>query len=57
MRPVIRVSWPVLILGIALVALVARRPSLLASRGFFPVILVIAAFVLIGFSRRSGRDR
>jgi hypothetical protein len=51
----LRLSWPVVILGVALVALLARRPGLLFSRAFFPVVLVAGIFLLVGYRRRARR--
>ena len=48
----LRFSWPVALLGAAFIALIARRPGLVFSRAFFPVILVIAGFLLVGYTRR-----
>lgn len=51
----LRLSWPVAILGVAFIALVARRPGLVFSRGFFPVLLVMGILLLVGYRRRSRR--
>jgi hypothetical protein len=53
---VIRLHWPVVLLGTALIVLLARRPGLLFSRGFFPVLLVAGIFLLIGYRRRQRRS-
>ncbi|HET9552381.1 MAG TPA: hypothetical protein VFP50_05385 [Anaeromyxobacteraceae bacterium] len=55
----IRLSWPVAILATALVVLVARRPRLLFSRAFFPVLLVLAIILFVQYARgpRRPRDR
>jgi hypothetical protein len=55
--PVLRLSWPVLLLGVALVALLARRPGLVFSRAFFPVLLVAGIVILVGYRRRPRRGR
>lgn len=49
---VLRLAWPSLLLLLALVALLARRPGLLASRAFVPVLLVAGALLLVGYRRR-----
>lgn len=51
----LRLSWPVVILAVAFIALVARKPGLVFSRGFFPVLLVMGIFLLIGHHRRRAR--
>jgi hypothetical protein len=51
----LRLSWPVVILAIAFIALVARKPGLVFSRAFFPVLLVMGIFFLVGHRRRSRR--
>jgi hypothetical protein len=51
----LRLSWPAVILAVAFVALVARRPGLLFSRAFFPVLLVTGIVLLVGYRRRSRR--
>lgn len=48
----LRLSWPVVLLGVAFVALLARKPRLVFSRAFFPVILVVAMVVLVSYIRR-----
>jgi hypothetical protein len=48
----LRLGWPTLILGILLVALLARRPGLVFSRAFFPVLLVAGIFLLVSHRRR-----
>jgi hypothetical protein len=52
---VLRLTWPTLILGGLLVALLARRPGLLFSRAFFPVLLVTGILLLVGHRRRPRR--
>jgi hypothetical protein len=54
---VLRLGWPTLILGTALVILLARRPGLLFSRAFFPVLLVAGIFLLVSYRRRPRRRR
>jgi hypothetical protein len=49
----LRLSWPMVLIGAALVALVARRPGLLFSRAFFPVLLVAFILLLAGYTRRA----
>lgn len=51
----IRLSWPVLLLATAFVALLARKPRLLFSRAFFPVVLVIGIVLLVSYIRRPRR--
>jgi hypothetical protein len=51
----LRLGWPTLILGALLIGLVARRPGLLFSRTFFPVILVAGIFLLVTYRRRPRR--
>jgi hypothetical protein len=51
----LRVSWPVVLLGVAFIALVARRPGLIFNRAFFPVLLVAAIVLLVGYRRRARR--
>ena len=51
----LRLGWPVILLVIALVALLARRPGLLFSRAFFPILLVAGIFLLVGYRRRPSR--
>jgi hypothetical protein len=48
----LRLSWPAIILGIAFVALVARKPGLVFNRAFFPVLLVMGIILLVGYRRR-----
>jgi hypothetical protein len=55
MPRVIRLSWPVLLLAIGFVVLLARNPRLLFSRAFFPVVLVIAVVLLVSYVRRPRR--
>jgi len=55
MRRVLRLSWPVILLAAAIVALLARKPRLLFSRAFFPVLLVIAIVLLVSYVRRPRR--
>jgi hypothetical protein len=52
---VIRLGWPAAILGVALVVLLARRPGLIFSRAFFPVLVVAAVVLLVGYTRRGRR--
>jgi hypothetical protein len=49
---VLRLAWPSLLLLFALVVLLARRPGLLASRAFLPVLLIAGALLLVGYRRR-----
>jgi hypothetical protein len=51
----LRLSWPLIILGALLIGLLARRPGLLFSRAFFPVLVVAGIFLLITYRRRPGR--
>jgi len=51
----LRLGWPSLLLLFFLVALLARRPGLLASRAFVPVLLVAGALLLVGYRRRPPR--
>jgi len=51
----IRLNWPVAILAAAFIALIARRPRLVLSRAFFPVILVVAIVLLVSYVRRPKR--
>jgi hypothetical protein len=51
----LRLSWPMIILGTLLIGLLARRPGLLFSRAFFPVLVVAGIFLLITYRRRAGR--
>jgi len=48
----LRLGWPSLLLLIGLVVLLARRPGLLASRAFLPVLLIAGALLLVGYRRR-----
>jgi hypothetical protein len=48
----LRLGWPTLLLLVALVILLARRPGLLANRAFLPVLLIAGALVLVGYRRR-----
>lgn len=48
-------SWPAVLLGVAFIALVARRPGLIFSREFFPVLLVTGIVLLVGYRRRVRR--
>jgi hypothetical protein len=52
MTAMIRLSWPIAIVGVILVALLARRPGLLFSRAFAPVLLVAAILVLVQYAGR-----
>jgi hypothetical protein len=52
MLRVIRLSWPVILLLSGFLVLLARKPRLLFSRAFFPVVLVVGIFVLISYVRR-----
>ncbi len=47
----IRIGWPSLILFTGLVALVARRPRLLFTRAFVPVLLVMGIVLFAGYVR------
>lgn len=51
----LRMSWPAVLLGVAFIALVARRPGLIFSRAFFPVLLVTGIVLLVGYRRRGRR--
>lgn len=51
----LRLSWPAIILAVAFIALVARKPGLVFSRAFFPVLLVMGIILLIGYRRRPPR--
>lgn len=51
----LRMSWPAVLLGVAFIALVARRPGLIFSREFFPVLLVTGIVLLVGYRRRVRR--
>ena len=53
----LRLSWPSLLLGALLIILLARRPGLLFTRAFFPVLLVAGIFMLVTYRRRPGRPR
>ena len=53
----LRLSWPALLLGALLLILLARRPGLLFSRAFFPVMLVAGIFLLVTYRRRPGRPQ
>jgi hypothetical protein len=55
MPRVIRLSWPVVLLAAGFVVLLARKPRLLFSRAFFPVLLVIAIVLLVSYVRRPRR--
>lgn len=55
MPRVIRLNWPVLLLATGVVVLLARKPGLLFSRAFFPVLLVIAIALLVSYVRRPRR--
>jgi hypothetical protein len=48
----LRLGWPAVILAVLFIALVARRPGLLFSRAFFPVLLVVGIVLLVGHRRR-----
>lgn len=50
-----RLGWPVVLLAIAFVALVARKPGLVFSRAFFPVLLVMGIVFLLGYRPRARR--
>lgn len=51
----LRLSWPVILLATAVVAILARKPRLLFSRAFFPVVLVIGIVLLVSYVRRPRR--
>jgi hypothetical protein len=51
----LRLSWPVAILAFAFIVLVARRPGLVFTRAFFPVLLVMGIVLLVGYRRRGRR--
>jgi hypothetical protein len=53
----LRLTWPVALLGAALIALLARRPGLLFSRAFVFIILLVGALVLAGYRRRPRGPR
>ena len=57
MPPMLRLSWPVALLGAAFIALLARRPGLLFSRAFFPIVLIVGGLVLVGYRRRPRGPR
>lgn len=57
MPRVIRLSWPVILLASGFLVLLARKPRLLFSRAFFPVILVVGIFVLVSYVRRPKPPR
>jgi hypothetical protein len=48
----LRLGWPSLLVLLALVALLARRPGLLVTRAFVPVLLIAGALLLVGYRRR-----
>jgi hypothetical protein len=50
---VLRLGWPVVILFTLFVVLVARRPGLVFTRGFFPVLVVMGILLLVGYRRRD----
>jgi hypothetical protein len=52
----LRLSWPAVILAVLFIVLLARRPGLLFSRAFFPVLLVMGIVLLIGYRRRGRRQ-
>ena len=49
----LRLGWPSLIVLVALVVLLARRPGLVASRAFVPVLLIAGVLLLVGYRRRK----
>ena len=51
----LRLGWPAVILGVLFIVLLARRPGLLFSRAFFPVLVVMGIVLLIGYRRRPRR--
>jgi hypothetical protein len=51
----LRLTWPAVVIGGAFLLLVARWPSLLLRRAFFPVILLVAIVTLAGYRRRQGQ--
>ncbi|MBK9519912.1 MAG: hypothetical protein IPO09_21835 [Anaeromyxobacter sp.] len=51
----LRLGWPAVILGVLFIGLLARRPGLLFSRAFFPVLLLMGIVLLIGYRRRGRR--
>jgi len=53
----LRLTWPVALIGAALIALLARRPGLLFSRAFLLVVLLVAGLVLAGYRRRPRGPR
>lgn len=50
-----RLGWPVVLLAIAFVVLVARKPGLIFTRAFFPVLLVMGIVFLLGYRPRARR--
>jgi hypothetical protein len=48
----IRLGCPSIMVLVALVVLLARRPALLAHRAFLPVLLIAGALLLVGYHRR-----
>jgi len=53
----LRLGWPSLLLLIALVVLMARRPGLFVTRAFLPVLLIAGALLLVGYRRRRRPPR
>ncbi len=53
----LRLSWPAMLLAVLFIALVARRPGLVFSRAFFPVLLVMGIVLLVGYRRRRPPGR
>jgi hypothetical protein len=53
----LRLSWPIAILATAFVVLLARKPGLLFSRAFFPILLVVAIVLFVQYARRPRRPR
>ena len=51
----LRLTWPAAILGGVFLLVIARFPSLLFRRAFFPVIVVVAIVFLAGYRRRARR--
>jgi len=48
----LRLGWPSILALTLLLVLVARRPGLLATRAFLPVLLVAGVLLLVGYRRR-----
>ena len=48
----LRLGWPSVLVLVTLLVLLARRPGLLATRAFLPVLLVAGVLLLVGYRRR-----